>query len=85
MSAVKGSNTNSTRRDLIYVALLGEGTTVYRPVSAIFIEPGVYLLEGQDTYDPEDEVWEFLPGTKVIVESTVLAKGEAVPVAIADA
>lgn len=52
----------------IYIQLLGEGTKVYRPVSASKIDANVYRVEGSEVYDPDDEEWEFKPGTIVIVE-----------------
>ncbi|MBZ5856407.1 hypothetical protein [Flavihumibacter profundi] len=52
----------------IYIRLLNEGTIVYRPVPATELEKNVYEVEGLDIYNPEDEIWEFLPGTFVVVE-----------------
>ncbi|WP_205529559.1 hypothetical protein [Taibaiella koreensis] len=52
----------------IYIQLLEEGTKVYRPVQAIEIENNIYEVQGFEIYDPEDETWEFLPGTYVLVE-----------------
>lgn len=57
----------------IYIKLLDEGTEAYRPVSATKMGEGVYQLEGFDIYDPEDETWEFLPGTYVTVEEKNLS------------
>ncbi len=66
----------------IYIQILGEGTIVYRPVPAHKIEDNIYEIEGHDIYDPEDENWEYLPGTHVIVEKRNL-DGTEVLVAIA--
>lgn len=52
----------------IYIQLLEEGTKVYKPVPAIEIENNIYEVQGFEIYNPEDEVWEFLPGTNVLVE-----------------
>ena len=52
----------------IYIKMLNEGTMVYRPVPAYKIEDRIYKVQGFDIYDPEDEVWEFPPGTLVLVE-----------------
>ncbi len=52
----------------IYIQLLGEGTIVYRPVPAIEMGDDIYQVEGEEIYDPDDEEWEFLPGTEVRVE-----------------
>lgn len=65
----------------IYIQVLEEGTKVYRPVPAIEIENNIYEVKGFDIYDPVDEVWEFLPGTYVLVEEQNLS-GENVLVAI---
>ncbi len=65
----------------IYIQLLGEGTIVHRPVPAIEIGDYIYQLKGEEIFDPDDEEWEFLPGTKVKVEQKEL-EGERVLVAI---
>lgn len=65
----------------VYIKLLEEGTKVYRPVPAIEIESNIYEVQGFEIYDPEDEVWEFKPGTYVLVEEQNL-DGENVLVAI---
>ena len=65
----------------IYVKLLDEGTIVYRPVPAIEVNKGVFELFGFDIYNPDDEIWEFMPGTLVITEEKNLS-GETVLVAI---
>ena len=65
----------------IYIQLLGEGTVVYRPVPAFKLGDNVYRVEGSEIYDPDDEEWEFLPGTVVIVEDREL-EGEKVLVAV---
>jgi hypothetical protein len=56
---------------IIYVQLLNEGSIAYRPVPAIEIENNIYMLQGFDIYDTEDEEWEFLPGSYVLVEEQV--------------
>ena len=66
---------------IIYIQLLDEGTKVYRPVPACEIENNIYEVGGFEIYDPEDEVWEFIPGTHVLVEKQNL-DGENVLVAI---
>ncbi len=50
---------------IVYVKLLNEGTEVWRPVSAVFLGNSCYKLMGTDIFDPEDEEWEFLPGSHV--------------------
>ncbi len=49
----------------IYVVLLEEGTDTIRGTQAIPLGSGLYKLLPTPDYDPEDEVWEFLPGTVV--------------------
>ncbi|SEW26983.1 hypothetical protein SAMN05428988_3814 [Chitinophaga sp. YR573] len=68
--------------DNIYVRLLNEGTTVYRPVPALQIEDNIYQLEGSELYDPEDETWEFIPGAHVMVQEQLL-QNKSVLVAVA--
>jgi len=46
----------------IYVALLDEGTVVWRPVWAEKIGTGLYRLQGSV---PETEHWQFQPGDMV--------------------
>ncbi|HNC38079.1 MAG TPA: hypothetical protein PK492_01875 [Chitinophagaceae bacterium] len=65
----------------IYIQLLEEGTKVYRPVPSFQIEDNLYEVGGFEIYDPEDEVWEFTPGTYVLVVEKNL-DGENVLVAI---
>ncbi len=49
----------------IYVRLLNEGTEVFRPVLAKKLAGGRYKIIKKDYYDPEDEEWEFPPGSIV--------------------
>ena len=53
---------------IIYIQLLGEGSIAYRPVPAREIKNNIYKVGGVEIYDPEDELWEFPPGTYVLVE-----------------
>ena len=54
----------------VYVRLLEEGTEVLRPALAVLISGNKYQILQDQSYDPDDEVWEFPPGTKVFCEST---------------
>lgn len=65
----------------IYIQLLGEGTTVYRPVPSTKLYSNTYIIGGGNIYDPEDEEWEFTPKEIVQVEKREL-EGEMVLVAI---
>jgi len=78
MSAATAS---STDRVTIYVRLLDEGTTVYRPASAVAEGPATYRLAATEGYDPEDEHWEFPPGSLVRAERRQL-DGDEVLVAV---
>jgi hypothetical protein len=49
----------------IYVRLLNEGTPVMRPTEAIQITGDAFKLLPTEGYDPDDEEWEFTPGTVV--------------------
>ena len=52
----------------IYVRLLGEGTEVYRPIPATKVAERIYVIQNDASYDPDDETWEFTPGSRVVVE-----------------
>jgi len=62
-------------KETIYINLLEEGTTVYRPVEAIKLDDNIYQILGEDIYCPEDETWEFLPGEIVKAEYRKLSDG----------
>jgi hypothetical protein len=68
----------------VYVRLLGEGVEVYRPVVASMVSTTSYTLGGTDVYDPEDEEWEFSPGSLVTVQERTL-NGDVVLVAMSTA
>ena len=57
----------------IYIRLLNEGTEVYRPVPSLQQGDNIYKVFGNDIYDPNDETWEFLPGSVVICEQRQLS------------
>lgn len=67
---------------VVFVRLLGEGTTVYRPVDAVSVAPSLFRLESRADYDPEDEEWEYPPGSVVVCERREL-QGAHVLVAVA--
>lgn len=68
----------------VYVRLLGEGTDVFRPVTAVSVSDSKFTLIGSENLRPEDENWEFPLGTVVIAEPRVLS-GDTVLVAVARA
>jgi hypothetical protein len=49
----------------IYVRLLDEGTDCTRPTQGVVLEDGLIQLLPTDNYNPDDEHWEFLPGSIV--------------------
>jgi hypothetical protein len=73
MSAVRVSNNERIR---IFVRLLGEGTEVTRPTEAINLGNGSFQVLSTPDYDPEDEVWEFPPGSTVRCETRRDPAGE---------
>ncbi len=78
MSAEKGLNIEPI---VIYVRLIGEGTTVFRPTQGVPLGEGHYKLLPANDYDPDDETWEFLPGSVVCGEMRQL-DGDVVMVAV---
>jgi hypothetical protein len=59
---------------VVYVALHDEGTAVWRPVMAEPLGSSLFRLVGPV---PEDEVWEFPPGTIVRCEVRNFNSGAA--------
>jgi hypothetical protein len=57
----------------VLVPLLGEGTAVWRPVSALRVGPGLFRLCGPI---PDGEIWEFTPGEVVRCAMQVFSGGE---------
>ncbi len=60
MSAAMDSNTRT-----IYIPLLDEGTPVVRPTQGISLGGDLYRVLATPNYDPDDEHWEFPPGSVV--------------------
>src|SRR3546814_9207081 len=58
----------------IYVALLDEGTDVWRPVQAAQRTDGSYIILSTNG-DPEDEKWQFPSGSIVQCEIKTLSGG----------
>lgn len=52
----------------IYINLLEEGTPTWRPTQAIPLSNGLYKILSTVDYNPEDEIWEFLPNSIVRCE-----------------
>jgi hypothetical protein len=68
--------------DIVYIKLLDEGTIVYRPVPAFRIDSNIYQINGNEFYNPDDENWEFIPGTIVNVEPKILSGTSTSPVLV---
>jgi hypothetical protein len=66
----------------VYVALLDDGTAVWRPVAAKLVGSDLYLLAGPVR---DGESWEFAPGSVVHCREQVFADGARGLVAIASA
>jgi hypothetical protein len=49
----------------VYVPLLNEGTPVLRPTQGVKLGENLYRVLPTKDYDPDDEEWEFPPGTVV--------------------
>lgn len=67
---------NQERKIEIYVTLLEEGTDTIRATEALDLGNGLYKLLPTENYDPEDEMWEFLPGTIVKIKKAKAFHGE---------
>lgn len=52
----------------VFVELLDEGTETWRGTKALDMGDGLYKLLPTSNYDPEDEIWAFLPGDIVALE-----------------
>jgi hypothetical protein len=78
-------NGSSATSKVVHVQLLGEGTTVFRPVPAEFLDGSTARLLAPPTCDAADEDWEFKPGSVVRVEARALSAGTVlVAVALAE-
>ena len=49
----------------IYIRLIDEGTDVLRPTEAEELANGLFKVMPTPEYDPDDEEWEFIPGSVV--------------------
>jgi hypothetical protein len=56
---------SSTSALMIYIPLLNEGTSVVRPTQAVKLGENLYRVLPTQSYDPNDEEWEFPPGSVV--------------------
>jgi hypothetical protein len=62
----------------IYVSLLEEGTPTWRSTKARSLGNGIYQLLPTENYDPEDEIWEFTPGSIVLGQERYTENGRKI-------
>jgi hypothetical protein len=70
--------TSST--ETIFVALLNEGTSVWRPTQAVALGQGVYRVLATPDYVRDEEIWEFPPGS-VVRTRVEIRNGEKLSIA----
>ena len=51
--------------ETIFIPLLDEGTDVARPTQGEHLENGTFRVLPTPRYNPEDEAWQFVPGSIV--------------------
>ncbi|MCL5280366.1 MAG: hypothetical protein M1376_10720 [Planctomycetes bacterium] len=56
----------NVQKETIYIELLNEGTSVWRPTPALRVGPHTYVVLPTANYDPEDEEGRFPPGSVVV-------------------
>lgn len=66
----------NVRKETIYIELLNEGTSVWRPTSALRVGPHTYVVLPTPDYDPEDEEWRFPPGSVVVGQRQTKSGGD---------
>jgi hypothetical protein len=64
----------------LYMLLLNEGTDVWRPISAESVGAGTFRILGPL---PNDEVWQFLPGSVVTTAHHRFSDGSSGIIAVA--
>jgi hypothetical protein len=66
----------------VFVRLLNEGTTAWRPTNGEVVTPSTVRLSATPDYDSDDEQWEFPPGTLVECEQRTFQGGDTGFVAV---
>lgn len=66
----------------IYIQLLNEGLITARPAYGQYIEANVFRVLQPEDYDPEDEEWEFVPGSIVRCQETDWGDGRILYLAV---
>jgi hypothetical protein len=59
----------------IFIALNDEGIDVWRPAPAYRVDTDTYIVLRTPDYDPQDESWQFPPGSIVVCETRQSADG----------
>ena len=59
----------------IFIALLDEGVDVWRPAPAWRVDGSTYIVLRPDGYDPDEERWEYPPGSTVHCEVRTVSDG----------
>lgn len=59
----------------VYMPLMDEGASVWRPVPAWQIDRETFIVLRPEGYDPDDEKWQFPPGSTVVCEPKTLPDG----------
>ena len=70
---MKNNRTENTRK--IYIYLPDEVVDTWRPTQAIDLGNGLFRILATEDYDPEDEIWEFPPGSVAKGEEKELYEG----------
>jgi hypothetical protein len=68
-----------TDKVTVYIALLDEGTNCWVPVYASPQGDGSFVIHGDM---PDDERWQFRPGSRVLCEPRTFSQGEVGLVAV---
>jgi hypothetical protein len=73
----------SSDKVIIYIRLLDEGVPVARPTYGEAIEDNIFRVLPTKNYNPDDETWEFPPGTVVRCERKISPDGREALLAVA--
>ena len=68
-------DTTNLQKVLIYIPLLDESVSVARPTYGQALENNIFRVLPTEKYNPENEIWEFPPGTVVKCEKKVMLDG----------
>jgi len=69
------SSSSGSPMTTIYVALVNEATSVWRPVDAVRVADDTFRIAADEV--PTDEQWEFAPGATVRCEQRELSEGSS--------